>query len=67
MLNKEDYVSFFLAVSVLVGLMCLCSYISGTVSARRETEEKTIVYCMEQPSACKTKYDYYKLENSNVP
>ena len=63
MLNKEDYVSFFLVVSALVGLMCLYSYISGTVSARRETEEKTIVYCMEQPSACKTKYDYYKLEN----
>ena len=63
MLNKEDYVYFFLAVSALVGLMCLYSYISGTVSARRETEEKTIVYCMEQPSACKTKYDYYKLEN----
>lgn len=63
MLNKEDYVYFFLAVSALVGIMCLYSYISGTVSARRETEEKTIVYCMEQPSACKTKYDYYKLEN----
>ena len=35
----------------------------GTVTARGETEEQTVVYCVEQPSACKTKYDYYKLEN----
>ena len=63
MLDEKDYAPLFLAVSALVGIMCLYSYISGTVSARKETEEKTIVYCMEQPSACKTKYDYYKLEN----
>jgi hypothetical protein len=63
MLDENDYATLFLAVSAFVGIMCLTSYIHGTVSARRETEEKTIVYCMEQPSACKTKYDYYKLEN----
>jgi hypothetical protein len=63
MLNEKDYASLFLVTFVFVGFMCLTSYISGTVSARKETEEKTIVYCMEQPSACKTKYDYYKLEN----
>jgi|AACY02.1.fsa_nt_gi hypothetical protein len=34
----------------------------GTVTARQETEEKVIVYCMEQPKGCKVKYDYYKLE-----
>jgi hypothetical protein len=33
-----------------------------TVTERRHTEKQTVVYCMEQPSACKIKYDYYKLE-----
>jgi hypothetical protein len=33
----------------------------GTVTARGETEEQTVVYCIEKPSACKTKYDYFKL------
>ena len=65
MLDEKNYASLFLVVSAshFVGIMCLYSYISGTVPSRRETEEKTIVYCMEQPSACKTQYDYYKLEN----
>ena len=35
----------------------------GTVTARGETEEQTVVYCVEQPTACKTKYNYFKLEN----
>ena len=46
----------FIAIGLVLGLTI------GTVTARGETEEKTIVYCMEQPSACKVKYDYYKLE-----
>ena len=62
MLSNEERLYLFL-VGIFIGLMCLYSYTRGTLSARKETEEKTIVYCMEQPSACKTKYDYYKLEN----
>lgn len=34
----------------------------GTVTAQEETEQKTVVYCVEQPTACKTKYNYYKLK-----
>ena len=63
MLSNEERLSLFLVGIFCICLMCLYSYTSGTLSARKETEEKTIVYCMEQPSACKTKYDYYKLEN----
>ncbi len=63
MLSNEERLSLFLVGIFCICLMCIYSYTSGTSSARKETEEKTIVYCMEQPSACKTKYDYYKLEN----
>ena len=35
----------------------------ATVTERSATEQKTVIYCVEKPSACKVKYDYYKLEN----
>ena len=35
----------------------------GTSSDKKEIERETIVYCVEQPVACKTKYNFYKLEN----
>jgi hypothetical protein len=34
----------------------------GFMAGEQTAEEKTIVYCMEQPSACKVKYDFYKFE-----
>ena len=34
-----------------------------SVIGREATEKKTIMYCIEHPSDCKVKYNYYKLEN----
>ncbi|UYA57556.1 hypothetical protein SCREM1_99 [Synechococcus phage S-CREM1] len=48
-----------LAVAFVVTISVAQGYSMGESSARRET----ISYCVEQPTACKTKYDYYKLEN----
>ena len=52
-----DFVSIIgaITVGVLLGIFVL--------SQRSAAEKKTVVYCVEKPSACKTKYDYYKLEN----
>jgi hypothetical protein len=36
----------------------------GEITSLQKTEEQTVVYCMEQPSACKVKYEFYKLENA---
>jgi len=50
---------------VLIGIafvVCL-SLAQGYSMGETEARKETISYCVEQPSACKTKYDYYKLEN----
>jgi hypothetical protein len=63
-MTDEDFKPFFIIVGCTAVLFFLLGFTAGTSSARGEAEEQTVVYCMEQPSACKTKYDYYKLENS---
>ena len=54
-------------LSILLGGTAVLFFVLGlnigTVTARGETEEQTVVYCIEQPTACKTKYNYFKLEN----
>jgi hypothetical protein len=54
-------------ILILLGCTALVFFVlgltTGTVTARGETEEQTVVYCVEQPTACKTKYNYYKLKN----
>lgn len=46
-------------IAFVVALSFAQGYSMGETSAKKET----IVYCVEQPSSCKVKYDYYKLEN----
>lgn len=62
-MTNDDFTPIFIVTSCCLVLGFAMGAVVGTISARGETEEKTIVYCMEQPSACKVKYDYYKLEN----
>lgn len=48
---------------ILILLGCTAVFVLGlTILVSSSAEEQTVVYCIEQPSACKTKYDYYKLE-----
>ncbi len=49
-------------------IICISSvfgfgYIIGFKMGEASAQHETINFCVEQPSACKVKYDYYKLEN----
>ena len=49
---------------IIFGSIVLGVFLGIVVATERSAaEKKTIMYCIEQPSACKVKYDYYKLEN----
>ena len=61
-MTDDDFTPIFILLGCTAVLFFVLGLTTGTSSARRETEEQTIVYCIERPSACKTKYDYYKLE-----
>ena len=61
-MTNDDFTPIFIVIFCCLVLGFAMGAVVGTISARQETEEKAIVYCMEQPSACKVKYDYYKLE-----
>lgn len=61
-MTDDDPTPIFIFFGCTAVLLLALGLTIGTSSARRETEEQTVVYCIEQPSACKTKYDYYKLE-----
>ena len=65
-MNESD-TDYLTPILIILGCTALMFFVlgltTGTSTARRETEEQTVVYCVEQPSACKVKYDYYKLEN----
>ena len=61
-MTDDDFKPILILLGCTAFLFLVLGLAIGTSSARRETEEQTVVYCIEQPSACKTKYDYYKLE-----
>jgi hypothetical protein len=61
-MTNDDLTPVFIVAFGCLVLGFFMGGVAGTITARQETEEKAIVYCMEQPSACKVKYDYYKLE-----
>ena len=59
----NDIPPVLILIMATAGLFFTLGFTNGESIARRETEEKTISYCIKQPTACKTKYDFYKLEN----
>lgn len=61
-MSQEDFTPIFALLGCTAVFCFVLGLTTGTIAARGETEERTVVYCMEQPSACKVKYDYYKLE-----
>ena len=60
-MTNDDSISVIIAFCFIV-IAFVPGFLFGTLTSRGETEQKTIVYCIEQTSACKVKYDYYKLE-----
>ena len=49
-------------------IICISSvfgfgYIIGFKMEEQFSQQETINFCVEKPANCKTKYDYYKLEN----
>ena len=63
-MTDDNFAPIFAVTLSCLVLGFLPGLLLGTVTARQKTEEKTVVYCMEQPKDCKVKYDYYKLENA---
>ena len=59
----DDFIPFFVTLLSGITIGLFLGLVVATVTERGATEKKTVVYCVEQPSACKVKYDYYKLEN----
>lgn len=62
-MTNDDYTPFLPIVIIIANcfLVFSTSYLAFIVG-KQTVEEKTVVYCIEQPTACKTKYDYYKSE-----
>jgi hypothetical protein len=62
--DDNDIPPVLILLMATAGLFFTLGFTNGTSIAQKETQEKTISYCIKQPTACKTKYDFYKLENS---
>lgn len=58
-MNDDDFFPFAI---IFVSIAVLC-FMLGFTGGESKTRRETISYCVEKPTACKTKYDYYKLEN----
>lgn len=61
MSDAQKIDSCIIFVAIMLGVFL--GVVVASVTERSATEKKTVVYCIEQPTACKTKYDFYKLEN----
>ena len=46
----------------IIGIVAIVSITHGFGMGEASAQRETISYCVEQPIACKTKYDDYKLE-----
>lgn len=60
MSNNDDFFPFLILFVAVAGMFFMLGFTGAESTTRRET----ILYCIEKPTACKTKYDFYKLENS---
>ena len=56
--------NFKLTSGIVFGAIMLGVFLGVVVASETErgATEKKIMYCIEQPSACKVKYDYYQLD-----
>lgn len=61
---EEDFTPSIILLGCTAFMCLVLGLVIGTTTARQETEEHTIVYCVEQPKDCKIKYDFYKLQEA---
>jgi hypothetical protein len=61
-MSDDDFTPILILLSCTALIFLVLGFTTGTVTARQETEEKTVVYCIEKPANCKVKYEFYKLQ-----
>jgi predicted Na+-dependent transporter len=51
-------------IAVLIALVATfgLGYVFGFTMGEQFSQHETIIFCVEKPADCKTKYDYFKLE-----
>lgn len=61
MTTEYNFIPIVLLIALLVSGFVGTVY--GLGLGEKSATRETVRLCVEQPSACKTKYDYYKLED----
>lgn len=61
--NENASIFFVICALFVFSVGFSMGFVMGTLSAREETEQGTIIKCMENQKECKVKYDFYQLSN----
>lgn len=59
-MNDDSTPTFF--VVIVIGSIFAAGYIIGFNMGEQFSQKETINFCVEKPAECKTKYDYFKIE-----
>ena len=51
--------------AILILAIFFVGYVIGFTMGEQFTQKETINFCVEKPTACKTKYDFYRLEKQH--
>ena len=51
--------------AILILAIFFVGYGIGFTMGEQFTQKETINFCVEKPADCKTKYDYFKIEEQN--
>lgn len=63
-MNDDIFTDILILLGYTAVIFLVLGFTTGTETARQETEEKTVVYCIEKPADCKVKYEVYKLQEA---
>lgn len=58
---EDDDLNYLIAVIVLISSL-FCGTIFGMVLGEKSATRESVKMCIEKPADCKTKYDYFKIE-----
>jgi hypothetical protein len=59
-MNDDNSIALFILIGIISALGV--GYIVGFTVGEQFSQKETINFCIEKPAECKTKYDYFKLE-----
>ena len=62
-MNDDNFTIVVLLPLGLCAVVLFTGICLGQYNGKKEATKETIIYCVEKPADCKTKYDSYKLEN----